>query len=144
MHEFHTSVQAEQQRKSLAARAEYLKSKLFGEIQERERVLAPQAFGWQETPWTVHLDAHEYPQDCPTTTQGYPWIGERSKVDNYLESPEEADMWEALRHAEARAFPLEDEEVMEHVFEGLESAMMAQDEDALTQQWQERLNLGDR
>ncbi|TPX78679.1 hypothetical protein CcCBS67573_g00065 [Chytriomyces confervae] len=144
MHDFHTSVHAEQQRKSLAARAEYLKSKLFGEIQERERALAPHAFGWQETPWTVHLDAHEYPQDGQTAIQGYPWIGERSKVDNFLESPVEADMWEALRHAEARAFPLEDEEVMEHVFEGLESAMMAQDEDALTQQWQERLNLGDR
>ncbi|KAI8610452.1 hypothetical protein BC830DRAFT_1145680 [Chytriomyces sp. MP71] len=139
MEDFHISVQAEQQRKSLAARAEYLKKRLYGNLHDMERTLAPHSFGWKERPWTLTTEENQLHSHITSFhTSEYAWIGEHSKSDNIFESPEEAVIWEALRHAEARAFPLENDEVVENLFEGLESAMMAEDVNALSNQWQER------
>ncbi|KAJ3070574.1 hypothetical protein HDU98_006379 [Podochytrium sp. JEL0797] len=128
--DYHINLQSNQQQKSLAARAEYLKQQLYGEINDHERNLAPHSFGWQETPWSL---------DHPAPGQEYAWIGEtNSTPNNAMESPQEARMWETLRHAEARAFPLENEEVVRNLFEGLERAMTADDVDSVSRQWQER------
>ncbi|KAJ3064477.1 hypothetical protein HDU99_004448, partial [Rhizoclosmatium hyalinum] len=141
--DYHSSIRTDQQRKSLAARAEYLKQKLYGHISPIERALAPHTFGWQETPWTLDMNSASEPLHAHEIEHGhrhtpYVWIGETRNPDNVLESAEEAAMWETLRHAEARAFPLENDEVVRNVFAGLEQAMTAEDVDSLERQWQER------
>ncbi|KAI9352896.1 hypothetical protein BDR26DRAFT_929392 [Obelidium mucronatum] len=149
LNDYHDTLKLNQERKSLAARAEYLKQKLFGEISSLEKKLAPHTFGWRETPWTLDMDNSNEPLHYHEREHGhrhdpYVWIGESQNPNNVLESREEAAMWETLRHAEAKLFPLENEEVIENVFDGLEKAMTAEDIDSLAKQWQERPHFENR
>ncbi|KAJ3353937.1 hypothetical protein HDU83_006142 [Entophlyctis luteolus] len=152
---FHAAVRCEQQRKSLAARAAWLRDKLAVELGCAQRSLAPFAFGWEETPWAVS-DVEVQDSDVPdeihpandsrfqersVQQQELYWIGETERAESDhppRETGDEARMWEALRHAEARTFPLENADVADGVFDSLATALTARDMDALSRQWQQR------
>ncbi|KAJ3136170.1 hypothetical protein HK100_001987 [Physocladia obscura] len=131
---YYTSVCTEQKRKSLAARAAYLHKKLYGEIQNIQKDLKPHSFGWTETPWSFPNSNYER-QENPE----YAWIGDATNIYNGIaENPEESQLWEQLRHAEARAFPLEHPDVVENLFTGLEQAIVAEDLQEISEQWRMR------
>jgi hypothetical protein len=135
--EYNFAIKAEQERQALAARADYLQSLMEGNVEERERRLAPHTFKWGVKPWNP---------SSSIPNQDYNWIGTRMG-DGRLANEVGAELlqepyWAALRHGEVREFPLEQEPVSDAVFDGIYNAMVADDIRSLPPQWASKVVRG--
>ncbi|KAJ3196245.1 hypothetical protein HK101_009616 [Irineochytrium annulatum] len=120
-------IRASQQRAAIAARGEYLYKRIHGTLEDQRLRLEPRTFGWTEKPWVLGQASSRN------------WIGDTAySPTGITESDLEAEIWSAMRHGEAASFPLESGRVSEEVFAGLLHAMVDDDLNALSQQWQAR------
>ncbi|KAJ3415913.1 hypothetical protein HDV05_003754 [Chytridiales sp. JEL 0842] len=114
MEDYNSAVKVAQERQALAARATYLQSLLSGNIEERERRLAPQTFGWTVKPWSLD-------QQPPNVEDDLHWVGTSRHEANveFGDAP-----WSALRHGQVREFPLENETLSNMVFDSILAHMV--------------------
>ncbi|KAJ3108848.1 hypothetical protein HDU97_010120 [Phlyctochytrium planicorne] len=102
-----------------SSRTSFLREQLSQQLERQQRTLEPYAYRYAERPWVVGNSRHS-------------WIGERAIPS---ESATEDDLWAAMRHGEARQFPLEMPNVSQELFRNLYRAIGERDGGEL---WQGR------